>query len=196
MDIPFDIKIFSLIYESGKYLLPLLFVLWLTWLICVTILRKKKQFLCTSAAFLLFCMLGAAFTWCGWHYRMELRERYAVVPVGTSGYNRQKSKVYNINLMPADIRREYAKDGYRPRLRGVKAQVIWVILLTPLTLLVQWILYRIFFRRKKDADGSALQTAPADRERALARAGFIAGAFIGIENFIFTGAGNIWQLWI
>lgn len=42
MDIPFDIKIFSLIYESGKYLLPLLFVLWLTWLICVTILRKKK----------------------------------------------------------------------------------------------------------------------------------------------------------
>ena len=195
MDIPFDIKIFSLIYESGKYLLPLLFVLWLTWLICVTILRKKKQFLCTSAAFLLFCMLGAAFTWCGWHYRMELRERYAVVPVGTSGYNRQKSKVYNINLMPADIRREYAKDGYRPRLRGVIAQVIWVILLTPLTLLVQWSLYRIFFRRKKDADGSALQTAPADRERALARAGFIAGAFIGIGNFIFTGAGNIWQLW-
>ena len=72
MDIPFDIKIFNWIYESGKYLLPLLFVLWLTWLICVTILRRRKQFLCTSAAFLLFCMLSAAFTWCGWHYRMEL----------------------------------------------------------------------------------------------------------------------------
>ena len=195
MDIPFEIKIFNWIYESGKYLLPLLFVLWLTWLICVTILRRRKQFLCTSAAFLLFCMLGAAFTWCGWHYRMELRDRYAVVSDGISGYNSQKSKVYNINLMPADIRREYAKDGYRPRRRGVIAQVIWVILLTPVTLLGQWILYRIFFRRKKDAEGPALQTAPADWERHLARAGFIAGAFIGIENFLFTGAGNIWQLW-
>ncbi|MBE6384222.1 MAG: hypothetical protein E7048_00995 [Lentisphaerae bacterium] len=126
---------------------------------------------------------------------MELRDRYAVVSDGTSGYNSQKSKAYNINLMPDDIRREYAKDGYRPRLRGVIAQVIWVILLTPVTLLGQWILYRIFFRRKKDADGPALQTAPDDWKRRLARAGFIAGAFIGIGNFIFIGAGNIWQLW-
>ena len=45
MDIPFDIKIFNWIYESGKYLLPLLFVLWLTWLFGVIILRKRKQFL-------------------------------------------------------------------------------------------------------------------------------------------------------
>ena len=62
MDIPFGIKIFNWIYESGKYLLPFLFVLWLTWLFCVIILRKRKQFLLTSAAFLIFCMLSAAFT--------------------------------------------------------------------------------------------------------------------------------------
>ena len=196
MDIPFDIKIFNWIYESGKYLLPLLFVLWLTWLICVTILRRKRQFLCTSAAFLLYCILGAVFTWCGWHYRMELRDRYAVVSSGTPEWKEsRKGKVYNINLMPADIRREYAKDGYRPRLRGVIAQFVWVILLTPLTLSGQWILYRIYFRCRKNEDETESPVPPADWQYRLARAGFIAGAFIGIENFIFTGKGNIWQLW-
>ena len=129
MDIPFDIKIFSLIYESGKYLLPLLFVLWLTWLICVTILRKKKQFLCTSAAFLLFCMLGAAFTWCGWHYRMELRDRFARDKTGWSdpytGYP------INLNVMPPEILAEYAKHDYHPRFRDMKAMFFGTIVLTP-----------------------------------------------------------------
>ena len=97
MNIPFDIKIFSWIYESGKYLLPLLLVLWLTWLCCVIILRKKKQFLFTSVMFLLFCVINAFFTWCGWHYRMELRERYALVQAGKSGWlDTQTGKVYNM----------------------------------------------------------------------------------------------------
>ena len=189
MDIPFDIKIFNWIYESGKYLLPLLFVLWLTWLFGVIILRRRKQFLLTSAAFLIFCTLSAAFTWSGWHYRMELRERYAVVqPSSANG-----EKTYNINRMPADVRREYAKDGYRPRKRGVAAQVAWVILLTPVTLLVQGILYWIFFRRKK---GENVPNIPPDGwENRLARAGFFIGAVIGILNFLFVGSGNIWQLW-
>ena len=196
MTVPFDIKIFDWIYESGKYLLPLLFVLWLTWLICVTILRKKRQFLCTSAAFLVYCMLGAAFTWCGWHYRMELRDRYAAVKQGEPGWQDGRGgKVYNINRMPYHIQREYAKDGFRPRRRGVIAQVIWVILLTPVTLSGQWLLYLIFFRRKKETDSPSLPAPPEDWKRRLARAGFIAGAFIGIGNFILTGSGNIWQLW-
>ena len=189
MDIPFDIKIFNWIYESGKYLLPLLFVLWLTWLFGVIILRRRKQFLLTSAAFLIFCTLSAAFTWSGWHYRMELRERYAVVqPSSANG-----EKTYNINRMPADIRREYAKDGYRPRKRGVVAQVVWVILLTPVTLLVQGMLYLIFFRRKKGEN--APNTPPDGWENRLARAGFFIGAVIGIDIFLLTGSGNIWQLW-
>jgi len=191
MDIPFDIKMFNWIYESGKYLLPLLFVLWLTWLFCVIILRKRKQFLLTSAAFLTFCLLSAAFTWSGWHYRMELRERYAAVRLpGTGG-----QKVYDIGRMPADIRREYAKDGYRPRRRAVAAQVVWLILLTPLTLAGQGILYIAFFRRKKDENAPEIPVQPEGWEKRLARAGFFIGAIIGILNFLLSGAGTIWQLW-
>ena len=195
MAIPTDLKIFSFIYEYRLWVLVPLYAVWIMIGFHFLIRLKKVFFLWLLIFPLLLSPLNIAFVYSGWHYRMELRDRYAVVSDGISGYNSQKSKVYNINLMPADIRREYAKDGYRPRRRGVIAQVIWVILLTPVTLLGQWILYRIFFRRKKDAEGPALQTAPADWERHLARAGFIAGAFIGIENFLFTGAGNIWQLW-
>ena len=191
MDIPFDIKIFNWIYESGKYLLPLLFVLWLTWLFCVIILRKRKQFWLTSAAFLTFCMLNAAFTWSGWHYRMELRERYAAVQLPAAG----GQKVYDIDRMPADIRREYAKDGFRPRRRAVAAQVVWLILLTPVTLLGQGILYLAFFRRKKGEGAQEIPAPPEGWEKRLARAGFFIGAVIGILNFLLTGAGNIWQLW-
>ena len=57
MTVPFDIKIFDWIYESGKYLLPLLFVLWLTWLICVTILRKKGSFYVLRRLFLFIVCL-------------------------------------------------------------------------------------------------------------------------------------------
>jgi hypothetical protein len=41
---------------------------------------------------------------------MNLYERYAVVQPSTAS----GEKTYNINHMPADIRREYAKDDYRP----------------------------------------------------------------------------------
>ena len=195
MNIPFDIKIFNWIYESGKYLLPLLLVLWLTWLCCTVILRKKKQFLFTSVMFLLFCITSVFFTWCGWHYRMELRERYALVQNGENNFlDNQTGKVYNTNLMPPDIRREYEKDNCRPRRRGVIAQVIWVILLTPITLLGQWFLYLIYFRNRKTEVGKVI-CPPADWRNRLARAGFILGTFIGITIFIFTGAGNIWHLW-
>ena len=191
MDIPFDIKIFNWIYESGKYLLPLLFVLWLTWLFCVVILRKRKQFLLTSAAFLMFCLLNAAFTWSGWHYRMELRERYAAIRLPATG----GQKGYDIGRMPADIRREYAKDGYGPRRRAVAAQVVWLILLIPLTLAGQGMLYLAFFRRKKGENAPEPPTPPEGWEKRLARAGFFIGAVIGILNFLLTGAGNIRQLW-
>ena len=195
MDIPFYIKIFNLIYESGKYLLPLLFVLWLTWLIYVIILRRKRQFLFTSVAFLLFCLLGAAFTWSGWHYRMQLRERYAVVKQETVGGQKIRTEnVYNINLMPDDIRREYAKDEFRPRRRGVIAQFVWVILLTPFTFLVQWLLYRKFFRRKKNESDTDISVPPEDWKNRLARAGFIAGAIIGIGHFLLLGSATNWLL--
>lgn len=193
MDIPFDIKIFNWIYESGKYLLPLLFILWLTWLICVTILRRKRQFLFTSVAFLLFCLLSASFTWCGWHYRMKLYEQYAVTKQGDPGWQKGE-KTYNINLMPPDIRREYDKNGGHPRRRGVIAQFIWMILLTPVTVLGQWILYLIFFRRRKSAECTEEPAPSPDWKRRLARAGFIAGAIMGIGHFLLIGSATNWLL--
>lgn len=192
MSIPWDIKIFSWIYESGKYLLPLIFVLWLTWLISVVILRKRKQFLFTSAAFILFFALGTVFTWCGWHYRMELRERYAVVQTDETVCS---NKTYNIDLMPYDVKNEYKKNGSRPHYRGVVAQVILTVIVIPLTLLGQLILYLVYFRRRKLEGKIVIPSAPPNWRFRLARAGFIAGAIIAIDNFLFVGFGNIWQLW-
>ena len=195
MDIPLNIKVFNWIYESGKYLLPFLLVLWLTWLIAVLILRKKKQFLCTSAVFIIHCLLNAAFTWSGWHYRMQLRERYALVkPQPDAGQKYSTAKVYNINLMPADIRSKYAKDNYSPRRRGVIAQFIWVVLLTPFTFLIQWILYRIFFCRKKTAENTDFSALPPDWKYRLARAGFIAGIIMGAGSLLLIGSVTNWLL--
>ena len=196
MDIPFSITIFNWIYESGKYLLPFLFVLWLTWLICTAVLRKRKQFLCTSAVFFLYCILSIFFTWSGWHYRMKLRDRYAVVQAGEPGWrDSDNGKVYNIARMPDDIRREYAKDGYSPRRRGVVSQIILTIILIPFVLLGQLLLYRIFFRCKKEIDCGDYPSASSDWRKRLARACFIAGLVIGILNFLMTGGYNIWQLY-
>ena len=195
MDIPFNIRIFNWIYESGKYLLPLLFVLWLTWLIYVIILRRKRQFLFTSVAFLLFCILSAAFTWSGWHYRMELRDRYAMVSSRVPDWKEcGRNKVYNINLMPADIRREYAKDNYRPRRRSVITQFIWAILLTPFTFLVQWIFYRKFFRCQKNKSDTDISVPPENWKDRLAKAGFIAGTIMGCGHFLLIGSATNWLL--
>ena len=67
------------------------------------------------------------------------------------------------------------------------------VMFTPVTLLVQRILYWIFFRRKKGEN--APNIPPDGWENRLARAGFFIGAVIGILNFLFVGSGNIWQLW-
>ena len=192
MDIPFSIKVFSWIYESGKYLLPLLLLMWLTWLISVTIFRKKKQFLYTSVLFFVFCLLNIFFTWSGWHYRMELRNRYAVVQKGEPGWQPDR-KVFNINRMPADIQYEYQKNNSRPRQRAVWGQVVLTIILMPVTLVGQWILYLIFFRHKKDMDKDHGASLP-DWKYQFARAGFIAGAVLGIGHFILLGSATNWLL--
>ena len=74
------------------------------------------------------------------------------------------------------------------------AQIIWGIVLTPVTLLGQLILYLIYFRKRKAENGIIIYP-PKDWQHRLARAGFILGAFTGITIFILTGSGNIWQLW-
>ena len=195
MTIPFDIRIFNIVYESGKYLLPALLVLWLVWLIYVMILRKRKQFLWTSAAFISIFIIGGVFTWSGWHYRMKLYERYALVPpdAGRADVN-SPQKIYNINRMPAEVRREYAKNNYRPRKRQVYGQIVLVFLLTPVTLLGQWLLFLLFFRRKKQPENPDSTIVPPDWKFRLARAGFIAGAILGFGSVCMIGDITNWLL--
>ena len=148
MVLPLDIRIFSWMYESGRYLLPLLFILYLVWLVFVTVLRRRKQFLLAPVVFLTLCLFSSACTWSGWHYRMTLRERYAAVPQRITEAERgSRKKVYDIALMPPRIREEYEKADGRPRFRDVKAQVIMTVCLFPAALLGQGLLYLLFFRR-------------------------------------------------
>ena len=148
MALPWDIRIFSWIYESGRYLLLLLFILYPVWLIFITVLRRRKQFLLAPAVFGALCLCSSACTWSGWHYRMALRERYAAVPQRITEAERGRcKKVYDIALMPPRIRKEYEKAEGRPRFRDVKAQVIMTVCLFPAALLGQGLLYLLFFRR-------------------------------------------------
>ena len=78
---------------------------------------------------------------------MKLREKYAVVRQGAQKKEGAAKKVYNINLMPPEIRMEYEKDESRLRFRSVKVQALLTVLLIPLILLGQGILYLLFFRR-------------------------------------------------
>lgn len=192
MAIPFSIRIFNIVYESGKYLLPALLTLWLVWLICVIIQRKRKQFFWTSAVFIGIFIIGGVFTWSGWHYRMKLYERYALVQPNADNSSRQKT--YDLDRMPAEVRREYAKNHYRPRQRQVYGQIVWVLLLTPITLLGQWLLYLLFFRRKKQAENPDAPAILPDWKFRLARAGFIAGAILGFGSVCMIGDITNWLL--
>ena len=122
MTLPEDLKFFSTIYEIRYYvLLPLLIL----WGICACYLhfRLKKSFFLWLLILPLFIqVLHIGTIWCGWHYRMELRERFARTPAGD----------ININRMPSVIRHEYAKHGYHPRFRDIKAQFAATLLLFPL----------------------------------------------------------------
>ena len=66
--------------------------------------------------------LSIAATYSGWHYRMELYRRFAVTPQGWT----------NIDVMPPEIRAEYAKHDYHPRFRDIKAKMLGTIVFTPL----------------------------------------------------------------
>ena len=73
---------------------------------------------------LVFGALNFCVTWCGFHYRMELRDRWG----------KYRGNV-NIDLMPPNIRREYAKHDYHPRERNVKGAVIQIPVLAVVMLL-------------------------------------------------------------
>lgn len=125
MEITSYLRVLRFIYETRLWLLISMGILlgsitvYLTW-------KKRSEFLClwllVLPMFILPLILGT--TWCGFRYRMELRNRYAQFPdqpVGT----------YNINLMPDEIYAEYARHDFHPRFRDLKAQVLTGLLLLP-----------------------------------------------------------------
>ena len=122
MEIPASLKIFSIIYECRLWLIIPLAVVWSVFLSMQLYHRKRKAFFITLAA-LPFAILPLAVTttWSGWHYRMELRDRFAPNT--------------NINQMPPAVHAEYARHDFHPRLRDVKAMILWNLLLIPLTVL-------------------------------------------------------------
>ena len=116
MEIPASLKIFNNIYECRLWLIIPLAVLWSVFLSMQLYHRKRKAFFITLAALpLVILPIAVATTWSGWHYRMELRDRFAPNT--------------NINQMPPAIHAEYARHDFRPRFRDVKAMILWNLLL-------------------------------------------------------------------
>ena len=119
--IPFELIIFSYIYEFGRILTLILSAAWFFYALLLMIRLNRRFWL-----WLLIwpCIIGPmqiGFTWCGFHYRMELYDRFARTPQGW----------HNINVMPPEPRAEYAKHNYHPRARDLKAQTAGCIVMLP-----------------------------------------------------------------
>ena len=137
--VPDDLKIFSWIYEyRGFVLLPLL-IGWVVILWRLLIRRRKVFFLWLLVLPVVIQGLNVAAVYSGWHYRMELRDRFARVPGDRFGAT-------DINLMPPEIHAEYAKHNYHPRYRDVKAGIVGAVVVTlllyPLGAVVYWLVGR------------------------------------------------------
>ena len=119
--IPIELKIFSHIYEFGRILTLILSAAWFFYALLLMIRLNRRFWL-----WLLIwpCIIGPmqiGFTWCGFHYRMELYDRYARTPQGW----------HNINVMPPEPRAEYAKHDYHPRARDVYGGIAGCIVMLP-----------------------------------------------------------------
>ena len=136
MEIPASLKIFNIIYECRLWLLVPLAIAWFVYAAILLRSRKHFFFVWLLALPLVILPIAVATTWSGWHYRMELRDRFAKVP------NLQDA--INIHLMPPAIHAEYAKHDFHPRFRDVKAMILWNLLLIPLTTLGGGAVWRIF----------------------------------------------------
>ena len=121
---PLPLLILRAIYEWHLWcVLPLAFA-WLAYAVFLLRSHRKRFFAWLLLFPLLIGPLDIAATYCGWRYRMGLRQRFAAVS--------PTSSAYSIERMPADIRQEYARHDYHPRLRDIKVNVLWNCLSIPL----------------------------------------------------------------
>ena len=119
--IPFELKIYSIVYECGGRLTLILAFAWLVYALLLMIRLNRRFWWWLAVLSVVILPLNVGFTWCGWHYRMELRDRYAVDEHGWM----------NIYRMPPEVHAEYAKHDYRPRYRDVMGAAVWCVLLLP-----------------------------------------------------------------
>ena len=104
--------------------------------------RQSRRFLLWLAVLPLVVMpLHMGMTWCGWHYRMELIHRYAMLSAD--------SDAYDLGRMPPNIRAEYARNDHHPRRRDIKAQAVTTIALTPILYLAGLLLFAHVSRKGK-----------------------------------------------
>ena len=120
--IPFELKIYSIVYEYGSWMTLILAFAWLVYALLLMIRLDRRFWWWLAVLSVVILPLNVGFTWCGWHYRMELRDRYAVNEHGVA---------VDIDRMPPEVHAEYAKHDYRPRLRDVLAGQVWCVLLLP-----------------------------------------------------------------
>ena len=120
MRIPDELKIFSLIYEYRYIVLFPFIFLWIVGCFYFLLRLKKVFFLWLLIFPLVLSPLQIAFVYSGWHYRMELYDRFAKTPQGW----------HDIDHMPPAIRAEYARHNYHPRFRDMKAMALGTVVVT------------------------------------------------------------------
>ena len=155
--IPDDLKIFNFIYEYRLYVLIPLYTAWILGGFYFLFKLKKIFFLWLLIFPLLLSPLNIAFVYSGWHYRMVLRDRFAKADSGWT--DSHSSHSIDIDLMPPEIRAEYAKHDYHPRFRDMKAMCVGVVVFTPILYILGglaygmgylWIKIRIFQKKEKN----------------------------------------------
>ena len=145
--ISIGLKIFSIIYECGRWLTLILTAAWFFYALLMMI-RLNRRF---WVGLLIWpCIIGPmqiGFTWCGFHYRMELYDQFARTPQGW----------HDIDVMPPEIHAEYAKHNYHPRARDLKAQMFGCIAMIPAVYffgVIGWLLTflcrKLFMKRGED----------------------------------------------
>ena len=146
--IPEYLVFFKIYDDVGLYcmaFLPLVFypLLWF-----LRRQRRSRLFLLIAVFPFLFFAVSFSSVYCGWHYRMELRDRFA--SDGNGGIN--------LSRMPSEILREYAARDYHPRKRDLYGTVVWSFFLFPLFLLPGAVY--VFFGKKEKFSGYSARTAP------------------------------------
>ena len=145
--IPFALKIFSIIYECGRWLTPVLAFAWFFYALLLMIRLDRRFWWWLAVLSLVVLPLGIGITWCGFHYRMELYDRFAKTPQGW----------HDIRVMPPEARAEYEKHDSHPRTRDLTAQTAACIVLLPVVYFfgaIGWFLTcairETFIKRGKD----------------------------------------------